>query len=161
MTRPMKSIYAVLAVTPVVALVATLGGVVSGQRGGGPQPPFQSGGAIILHGAQLGSFSPPEPACVPATRGPSEACAYRTPRDGTIRNLRILVAFNTYTGPATLVLYVNEVPALFTIIPGGSTTDIDVVGEVAVVDGDRISVGLDRTGVAAGQIALNLSYELK
>ena len=75
-------------------------------------------------------------------------CAYRSPRDGTIQNMRVLIDSNQYMGPTVLALHVNGSQTLLsTSIPAGSTSDIDIPGMVDILDGDRISIELDNSEV--------------
>jgi hypothetical protein len=125
-------------------------------------------GSIILHSS---SIDVPGPAFLGPLRciGFLETCAYRSPRDGTIQNMRVFINFNTLPGPTVLVLFVNGSPTLLsTSIPAGSPADIDVPGMVDILDGDRISVMLDTSAVPeppAGQpanaISITVSYEVK
>ncbi len=122
--------------------------------------PPSSGSSIMNHAISAGGFylTTPEPICVPAA---GAICDYPFPRDGTIQNMRILINTNSYSGPAVVTLFVNGIPTLLsTTIPPGSTTDIDVPGTVAVLDGDKVSVRMDRTAVSSGLIMLTISYEI-
>ena len=75
--------------------------------------------------------------------------------------MRILINSNSYSGPAVVTLFINGIPTLFsTTVPPESTTDIDVPGAVTVLDGDRVSVKMDRTAVSSGTIYLTISYEI-
>jgi hypothetical protein len=76
--------------------------------------------------------------------------------------MRILVTENSYNGVAIVTLMVNGTATLLTAtIPTGSTAAIDVAGSVGVVDGDRISVVLDRSAPTVGLIRLSVSYEIQ
>ena len=121
-------------------------------------PAPAGGGSIMVHGVGAGvvaggSFF------IQFGGGVSE---YRLPRDGTVQNMRILVTSNSYNGSTTVTLLVNGVAtALSATIPAGSTADIDVVGPVAVLDGQRVSVRADTPTVSSGFIALSVSYEIQ
>jgi hypothetical protein len=123
-----------------------------------PPPPPASGGSIMVHGVGAGvvaggSF------IIEFGGGVFE---YRLPRDGTVQNMRILVTSNSYNGPTTVTLLVNGVAtSLSAAIPAGSTANIDVVGPVAVLDGQRVSVRADTPTVSSGFIALSVSYEIQ
>jgi hypothetical protein len=123
-----------------------------------PPPPPASGGSIMVHGVGAGvvaggSF------IIEFGGGVFE---YRLPRDGTAQNMRILVTSNSYNGPTTVTLLVNGVAtSLSATIPAGSTANIDVVGPVAVLDGQRVSVRADTPTVSSGFIALSVSYEIQ
>ena len=123
-----------------------------------PPPPPAGGGSIMVHGVGAGvvaggSF------IIEFGGGVFE---YRLPRDGTVQNMRILVTSNSYNGPTTVTLLVNGVAtSLSATIPAGSTADIDVVGPVAVLDGQRVSVRADTPTVSSGSIALSVSYEIQ
>ena len=123
-----------------------------------PPPPPAGGGSIMVHGVGAGvvaggSF------IIEFGGGVFE---YRLPRDGTVQNMRILVTSNSYNGPTTVTLLVNGVAtSLSATIPAGSTADIDVVGPVAVLDGQRVSVSADTPTVSSGFIALSVSYEIQ
>ena len=119
-------------------------------------------GSIMVHGVGAG-VGPPlgQPAVVFVGFG-GGVNEYRLPRNGTIQNMRILVTENSYDGVAIVTLMVNGTATLLTAtIPAGSTADIDVAGSVGVVDGDRISVVLDRSAPTAGLIRLSVSYEIQ
>jgi hypothetical protein len=86
---------------------------------------------------------------------------YRTPRDGVIQNMRVLVRSNTYDGASPMTLLVNGAPtALATVIPAGSTADIDVAGTVAISDGDQVQIILDRGASTTGTLEVIVSYEI-
>ena len=87
---------------------------------------------------------------------------YRSPRAGTIQNTRILVTANTYDGATPVTLMVNGVAtSISTVIPAGSTASIDVPGTVAIIDGDRVSVVLDRGASSSGSLELSVAYEIR
>jgi hypothetical protein len=76
--------------------------------------------------------------------------------------MRVLITSNSYNGPTTVTLFVNGgATSLSATIPGGSTADIDVVGPVAVLDGQRVSVRADAPTVSSGFIALSVSYAIQ
>ena len=86
---------------------------------------------------------------------------YRTPRAGVIQNMRILVRTNTYNGPTPVTLMVNGVAtAVSTVILPGSTANIDVPGTVTIVDGDQISIVLDRGASSVGFLEISIAYEI-
>jgi hypothetical protein len=122
-----------------------------------PPPPPAGGGSIMVHGVGAGVVA--TPFFVHFGGGVPE---YRLPRDGTVQNMRILVTSNTYNAPTTVTLFVNgAATALSATIPGSSTADIDVVGTVPVLDGQRVSVMADASTVSSGSIALSVSYEIQ
>jgi len=47
-----------------------------------------------------------------------------------------------------------------TVIPAGSTANINVPGTVAIVDGDQISIVLDRGASSVGFLELSVAYEV-
>jgi hypothetical protein len=63
-------------------------------------------------------------------------------------------------GPVTL--QVNGVAtAITTVIPAGSTSNIDVPGTVSIADGDRVSVVMDRGASSAGFLEFSVAYEIR
>ena len=117
-------------------------------------------GSIMVISGSIGDGAPNGLACI----GVGATCAYRSPRDGTIQNMRVLIDSNPYQGPAVLTLLVNGNPTLIsTVIPAGSTLDIDVPGTVDILDGDRISLQLDTSAVPVNNqaIFLSVSYEIE
>jgi hypothetical protein len=119
-------------------------------------------GSIMFHSIGAISGIPSVPVCLPP--GGAFTCAYRSPRDGTIQNIRVLIDSNTFSGPAIVTIFVNGISTLLsTTIPAGSTSDIDVPGVVDILDGDRISVMMDISAVTVngGLIRLTVSYEIK
>ncbi len=121
-------------------------------------PAPAGGGSVMVHGVGAGVVAGGT-FFIQFGGGVSE---YRLPRDGTVQNMRILVTSNTYNGPTTVTLFVNGgATALSTTIPAGSTTNIDVVGPVAVLDGQKVSVMASAPSVTLGFIALSVSYEIQ
>jgi len=87
---------------------------------------------------------------------------YRSPRAGVIQNMRILVRSNTYNGATPVTLMVNGVATAVTaVIPAGSTSNIDVPGSVTIVDGDRVSVVMDRGASSSGFLEFTVAYEIQ
>jgi hypothetical protein len=118
-------------------------------------------GSIMVHAAHLFAPVPPGSSlCISIGNG---ACGYRSPRVGTIQNVRILIESNSYNAPAVVTLFVNGAPTSITAtIPGGSTADINVPGAVGILDGDKVSVLLaGSAGLTGGAIDLSVSYEIK
>lgn len=123
---------------------------------GPPGPAGSSHGSIMVHGI---AAAPPGPFNIPV--GGAVPVPYRFPRDGVIQRMRVLIASNSYDGPAVVTLLVNGNPTLLTTtIPAGSTADIDVPGTVNVLDGERVSMVLDTSAVSNGEIRLSVSYEI-
>ena len=120
-------------------------------------PMVACGGSILVHTVGASLALVPQSQVTPVPLGGSPE--YRIPRDGTVQNMRILVHQNSYNANAVVTLRVNGIGRLTATIPAGSTADIDVAGRVSVVDGDRISVVLDRSAPTAGVIQLSVSYE--
>ena len=86
---------------------------------------------------------------------------YRSPRAGVIQNMRILVRTNTYNGSTPVTLMVNGIAtAVTTVIPAGSTANIDVPGTVAIVDRDQVSVVMDRGASSSGFLEISVAYEI-
>ena len=112
-------------------------------------------GSVIVHGTQqFAGFK----VCI----GIGGVCTYRSPRDGTIQNMRIFIESNSYNGPAVVTLVVNgNSTRLSTTIPAGSTSSINVPGTVGILDGDRVSVQMDATAASGGQIGISVSYIIK
>src|SRR5262245_50725217 len=74
-------------------------------------------GSIMVHSGALSEDNAPQSVCLPPG-GASNPCAYRSPRDGTVQNMRLLIAFNPLTGPVVVTILVNENPTvLSTTIP--------------------------------------------
>lgn len=120
--------------------------------------PAGAGGSIMVHGGGFGSGGAP----VNFVHLGGGIPVYRTPRAGTIQNTRILVSANTYNGATPVTLTVNGVAtAIATVIPAGTTGDIDVAGTAAILDGDRISVILDRGASSSGSLELSVAYEIR
>ena len=119
--------------------------------------PANAGGSIMVHGATFGAGG----VAVNFVHYGGGIPEYRSPRAGTIRNTRILVRANTFDGDSPVTLMVNGVAtAITTVIPAGSTASIDVPGTVAIVDGDRVSVVLDRGASTSGSLELSVAYEI-
>ena len=86
---------------------------------------------------------------------------YRTPRAGVIQNMRILVRSNTYNGSTPVTLMVNGIATLVsTVIPAGSTANIDVPFTATVADGDQISIVMDRGASFSGFLEISVAYEI-
>lgn len=120
--------------------------------------PAAAGGSIMVHGGGFGVGGAP----VNFVHFGAGVPVYRSPRAGVIQNMRILVTTNTYNGSTPVTLMVNGVATpLTTVIPAGSTADINVPGTVAIVDGDRVSVVLDRGASSAGFLELSVAYEIQ
>ncbi|HMH48880.1 MAG TPA: hypothetical protein VK548_01510 [Candidatus Acidoferrum sp.] len=121
-----------------------------------PPPPPAGGGSIMVHGVSAGVVAT---FFVHFGGGVPE---YRLPRDGTVQNMRILVTSNSYNAPTTVTFFVNgAATVLSAVIPPASTADIDVVGAVPVLDGQKVSVMADASTVSSGSIALSVSYEIQ
>ena len=119
--------------------------------------PATAAGSIMVHGGGFGVGGAP----VNFVHFGAGVPVYRSPRAGVIQNMRILVTTNTYNGSTPVTLMVNGVAtSLTTVIPAGSTADIDVPGTVTIGDGDRISVVLDRGASSAGFLELSVAYEI-
>ena len=120
--------------------------------------PASAGGSIMVHGGGFGAGG----VAVNFVHYGGGIPVYRSPRTGTIQNTRILVRANTYDGATPVTLMVNGVAtAITTVIPPGSTMNIDVPGTVAIVDGDQISVVLDRGATTSGFLELSVAYEIQ
>ena len=120
--------------------------------------PANAGGSIMVHGGGFGSGGVP----VNFVHFGGGIPVYRSPRSGTIQNTRILVTANTYDGATPVTLMVNGVAtSITTVILAGSTASIDVPGTVAILDGDRISVVLDRGASTSGSLELSVAYEIR
>ena len=120
--------------------------------------PANAAGSIMVHGGGFGSGGAP----VNFVHFGGGIPVYRSPRPGTIQNTRILVSTNTYNGATPVTLMVNGVAtSISTVIAAGSTGNIDVAGTVAIVDGDRISVVLDRGASSSGFLELSVAYEIR
>lgn len=86
---------------------------------------------------------------------------YRSPRAGVIQNMRILVRSNTYNGSTPVTLMVNGIAtAVTTVIPAGSTANIDVPGTATIVDGDQVSIVMDRGASSSGFLEISIAYEI-
>jgi hypothetical protein len=124
-------------------------------------PPSQGSIMVLTAGVGGPPAETPDPVCLSV----GATCEYRSPRDGTIQNMRILIESNTYNGPAVVAIFVNGSPTLLSpAIPAGGTLDIDVPGIVDILDSDRISVRLDISAVPVNPfqlISLSVSYEIK
>ena len=122
--------------------------------GGGPTP-----GSVMVHGASLGSSGVAQSYVVHAGGGIPE---FRSPRPGTIQNMRILIISNTFDSALGVALRINGTPtSLVATIPAGSTSAIDVGGAVQVTDGDRVSVVANGSASAGRIIQLSVSYEIR
>ena len=98
-------------------------------------------GSIMVHGGGFGAGGAP----VNFVHFGAGVPVYRSPRAGVIQNTRILVRTNTYNGATPVRLQINGVAtSITTVIPAGSTANIDVPGTVTIVDGDQVSIVLDR-----------------
>ena len=114
-------------------------------------------GSIMVHGGGFGAGG----TAVNFVHFGGGVPVYRSPRAGVIQNMRILVRSNTYNGATPVTLMVNGVATVVsTVIPPGSTANIDVPGTVSIVDGDQISIVLDRGGSSAGFLELSIAYEI-
>lgn len=121
-------------------------------------PAVSAPGSVMVHGNGYGVGGTPEN-FVSFGGGVQE---YRTPRAGVIQNMRILVRSNTYNGATPVTLVVNGVPtAVTTVIPAGSTANIDVPGSVTIVDGDKIAVVMNRGASSSGFLEFIVSYEIQ
>ncbi len=120
--------------------------------------PANAGGSIMVHGGTFGAGG----IAVNFVHLGGGIPVYRSPRAGTIQNTRILVRANTYDGATPVTLMVNGVAtSITTVIAAGSTSDIDIPGTVAIVDGDQISVVLDRGASSSGSLELSVAYEIQ
>ena len=120
--------------------------------------PANAGGSIMVHGGTFGVGGAP----VNFVHFGGGIPVYRSPRAGVIQNMRLLITANTYNGSTPVTLQVNGVAtSLSAVIPAGSTSNIDVPGSVAIVDGDRVSVVMDRGGSSVGSLELSVSYEIQ
>lgn len=120
--------------------------------------PANAGGSIMVHGGTFGAGG----IAVNFVHFGGGIPVYRSPRAATIQNTRILVRANTYDGATPVTLIVNGVAtSITTVIAAGSTSDIDVPGTVAIVDGDQISVVLDRGASSSGSLELSVAYEIQ
>ncbi|MEK6371690.1 MAG: hypothetical protein AABO58_03245 [Acidobacteriota bacterium] len=123
-----------------------------------PPPPASTPGSVMVHGNGYGVGGTAEN-FVSFGGGVQE---YRTPRAGVIQNMRILVRSNTFNGATPVTLVVNGVPtAVTTVIPAGSTANIDVPGSVTIVDGDKIAVVMNRGASSSGFLEFIVSYEIQ
>lgn len=119
--------------------------------------PASAGGSIMVHGGTFGAGG----VAVNFVHFGGGIPVYRSPRDGVIQNLRILVRANTYDGDTPVTLMVNGVATpLSTVVLAGSTGSIDVPGTFAIADGDEVSVVLDRGASTAGSLEVSLAYEI-
>ncbi|HEX9668867.1 MAG TPA: hypothetical protein VGC93_05220 [Thermoanaerobaculia bacterium] len=119
--------------------------------------PGNTAGSIMVHGGSFGVGG----AAVNFVHFGGGIPVYRSPRDGVIQNLRILVTANTYDGDTPVTLMVNGVATpVSTVILAGSTGSVDVPGTFAISDGDRISVVLDRGASTVGSLELSVAYEI-
>jgi hypothetical protein len=119
--------------------------------------PANAAGSIMVHGGGFGVGGAP----VNFVHYGAGVPVYRSPRAGVIQNMRILVTTNTYNGSTPVTLMVNGVATtLSTVIAAGSTANIDVPGTVNIVDGDQISIVLDRGASSAGFLELSIAYEV-
>jgi hypothetical protein len=119
--------------------------------------PANVAGSIMVHGGGFGVGGVP----VNFVHFGAGIPVYRSPRAGVIQNMRILVRTNTYNGSTPVTLMVNGVPtAVTTVIPAGSTANIDVPGTVTIVDGDQISIVMDRGASSAGFLEFSVAYEI-
>lgn len=122
-----------------------------------PPPPLAGKGSIMVHGVGAGVVAL-QPFFIQFGGGVNE---YRLPRDGTVQNMRILIAENTYDASTAVTLYVDDSPtSITTAIPAGSTADIDVPGTASVGDGQTVSVKAS-TSTTVGTIRLSVSYEIQ
>ena len=120
-------------------------------------PSAAAGSAIMVHGGGYGVGGAP----VNFVQFGAGISVYRSPRAGTIQNMRILVRTNTFNGATPVTLQVNGVATLITtVIPAGSTANIDVPGTVAIIDGDQISIVCDRGASSAGFLEFSVAYEI-
>ena len=120
--------------------------------------PADAGGSIMVHGGTFGAGG----VSVNFVHFGGGIPVYRSPRAGTIQNTRILVRANTYDGATPVTLMVNGVASVIsTVIPPGSTANIDVPGSVAIVDGDQISVVCDRGASTSGSLEFSVAYEIQ
>jgi hypothetical protein len=105
--------------------------------------------------------SPPRPRCRPRAHrrsvarwprcGRRSVAEYRSPRAGTIQNVRILVRSNGLNASSVVTLTVNGAGTpISAVIPAGSTVPIDIPGTFAVADGDRIAPRTPLHGVRHG-----------
>jgi hypothetical protein len=127
-----------------------------------------SKGSIMVHwfGDRLIGQPGPSSSCVggvPLLGGLlGEGCGFRSPRDGTITNMRVLIFRNTYDGPVKITLTLNGNPtAISTTIAAGSTADINALGSASILDGDRVSVQADESAATTGDLGLNVSYTIE
>ena len=123
---------------------------------GGPAP--SAPGSVMVHGKGYGVGGTP----VNFVNYGGGVPEYRSPRAGVIQNMRILVRSNTYNGATPVTLMVNGVAtAVAAVIPAGSTSNIDVPGSVAIADGDRVSVVMDRGASSSGFLEFTVAYEIQ
>ncbi len=114
-------------------------------------------GSIMVHGITAGAGGDP----VVFVHNGGGVPVYRSPRAGVIQNVRVLVRANTYDGDTPLTLMVNGVAtSISTVIPAGSTADVDVPGTVAIADGDQVSLVLDRGASSSGTLEVSVAYEV-
>lgn len=123
-----------------------------------PPPPASASGSVMVHGNGYGAGG----TAVNFVHFGGGVPEYRSPRAGVIQNMRILVRSNTYNGATPVTLMVNGVAtAVTTVIPAGSTANIDVPGTATIVDGDRISVVMDRGASSSGFLEFTVAYEIQ
>lgn len=121
-------------------------------------PSTASGSAIMVHGGGFGVGGAP----VNFVHFGAGVPVYRSPRAGVIQNMRILVTTNTYNGSTPVTLQVNGVATtITTVIPAGSTANIDVPGTVTIADGDRVSAVMDRGASSVGFLEFSVAYEIR
>jgi hypothetical protein len=119
--------------------------------------PANAGGSIMVHGATFGAGG----VAVNFVHLGGGIPEYRSPRAGTIRNTRLLVRANSFDGDSPVTLMVNGVATAITaVIPAGSTASIDIPDTVAIVDGDRVAVVLDRGASTSGSLEVSVAYEI-
>lgn len=121
-------------------------------------PAVSATGSVMVHGNGYGVGG----AAVNFVHFGGGVPEYRSPRAGVIQNMRILVRSNTYNGATPVTLMVNGVATAVTaVIPPGSTSNIDVPGSATIVDGDRISVVMDRGASSSGFLEFTVAYEIQ
>ena len=119
--------------------------------------PANAAGSIMVHGGGYGVGGTP----VNFVQFGAGISVYRSPRAGVIQNMRILVTTNTYNGATPVTLMVNGIATtVSTVIPAGSTANIDVPGTVTIVDGDQISIVMDRGASSSGFLQFSIAYEI-
>jgi len=120
-------------------------------------PASAASSSIMLHGGGFGVGG----VAVNFVHSGGGIPVYRSPRAGVIQNMRILVRTNTYNGATPVTLMVNGLAtAVSTVIAAGSTANIDVPGTVAIVDGDQVSIVMDRGASSAGFLEISIAYEI-